>query len=420
MSSGTDSNKMSARPRRKRIWLRVVLIVGGIFMLLMCALVAIPVISPSTGADMADTLRSIVGPEPVAALESISFQIQDVFNRLRYQASGGQPQISFADSPAPAIQASTNVSPSLNISTSVSVESPGIGGVRVVTPTVSPYLNVVDAPSDVTTGWQAFGATVNGNPVMARAVVQPDPTRQYAQAALVRIDLSMIALHVMPGTIEPVAAKGVKPFARPGMIPIAQQTADNLIAAFNGGFKAVHGDYGMMAYGVTIVPPQDNLATIALYSDGSVKLGAWGRDITETNDLIAYRQNCPLLVDEGQINPHVTDESRKEWGYTVKNLDTTWRSGLGISQDGRFLIYATGSSLTVQTLANALQQGGAYYAMQLDINGFYTRFVTYQAAPDPKATGYALVADKLLNQMSGDPALFLHPYNRDFFYITYQ
>ena len=127
-----------------------------------------------------------------------------------------------------------------------------------------------------------------------------------------------------------------------------------------------------------------------------------------------------LLVDEGQINPHVTDENRQEWGYTVKNLDTTWRSGLGISQDGRFLIYAAGNSLTVQTLANALQQGGAYYAMQLDINSFYTRFVTYQAAPDPKASGYPLVANKLLNQMSGDPALFLHPYNRDFFYITYR
>jgi hypothetical protein len=237
---------------------------------------------------------------------------------------------------------------------------------------------------------------------------------------LVRIDLSLIDLHLMPGTIEPVAAKGVKAFARPGIIPIDQQSPDNLIAAFNGGFKAIHGGYGVMANGITILPPKDNLATIGLYSDGSVKLGAWGRDITATSVLIAYRQNCPLLVDEGQVNPHVTDENHKEWGYTVKNLDTTWRSGLGISQDGRFLIYAAGNSLTVQTLANALQQGGAYYAMQLDINGFFTRFVTYDAASNPKAGDYPLVANKLLNQMSGDPALFLHPYNRDFFYITYR
>jgi hypothetical protein len=411
--SDANVSVSNVKPRRKRIWLRVVLIVGAILMLMMCSLVAIPVISPSTGADMADTLRSIVGPEPVAALESLSFHIQDVFNRLRYQASGGQPQISFADSPAPEVHASTNTPTLLTA-------QPSTASAHASAPTVSGYLNVVDAPSNVDTGWQAFGPTVNGKPIMARAVVQPDPTRLYAQAALVRIDLSMIDLHLVPGTIEPVAAKGVKPFARPGIIPIDQQTADNLIAAFNGGFKAIHGGYGMLTNGITIIPPQANMATLGIFSDGSVKIGAWGRDITATNDLIAFRQNCPLLVDEGQVNPHVNDENHKEWGYTVKNLATTWRSGLGVSQDGRFLIYAAGNSLTVQTLANALQQGGAYYAMQLDINGFYTRFVTYQAASNPKVTGYALTANKLLDQMSGDPALFLHPYNRDFFYITYR
>lgn len=403
-----------SQPRRKkRVWLRIIMIGMAILMLMMCALVAIPVISPSAGADMADTLRSIVGPEPVAALESLSFQVQDVFNRFRYQVSS-QPEITFADSPAPSVSTAPKAAATPRASTALNGQPPAA-------PAPAQYFTAVTAPSNIDTGWQAFGPTAsNGNPIMARAVVQPDPTRVYAQAALVRIDLSLIDLNLVPGSVEPVAAKGVKPFPRPGIIPADQQTTDNLIAAFNGGFKAVHGKFGMMVKGITILPPQDNLATIGIYSDGSVKMGAWGRDITNTPDLIAYRQNCPLLVDEGQINPHVTDENRQEWGYTVKNLDTTWRSGLGISQDGRFLIYAAGNSLTVQTLANALQQGGAYYAMQLDINSFYTRFVTYQAAPDPKASGYPLVADKLLNQMSGDPALFLHPYNRDFFYITYR
>jgi hypothetical protein len=55
--------------------------------------------------------------------------------------------------------------------------------------------------------------------------------------------------------------------------------------------------------------------------------------------------------------------------------------------------------------------------MQLDINGFYTRFVTYAPADNAKS-GYPVVASKLVNQMSGDPAQFLHPYDRDFFYIT--
>jgi hypothetical protein len=275
---------------------------------------------------------------------------------------------------------------------------------------------IVDAPPAIPGGWQTFGPSVSGGPVMARGIVQPDPGRPYAQASLVRIDLSRTQLSVVPGTDEPVAAKGVPKFSRPGTIPTGEQTSGNLLAAFNGGFKAVHGGYGMMANGVTILPPLDNIATLAMYRDGTMRLGAWGRDITLTVDLVAYRQNCPLLVDAGAINATVNDGSRKEWGYTVKNLDTTWRSGVGISRDGRFLIYAVGPSLTVESLARALQQGGAYNAMQLDINGFYTRFVTYRPA-DPKSR-YPVTADKLLNAMSASSAQFLTPYDRDFFYLT--
>ena len=233
-----------------------------------------------------------------------------------------------------------------------------------------------------------------------------------------RIDLSQVDVHAVPGTVEPVAVKGAPPLKRPGIIAPPDQSPDSLLAAFNGGFEAVHGGYGVMVDGVTLRPPMDNMATLALFKDGSVQIGAWGRDFTSTDNMVSFRQNCPLLIDSGAINPHVTDESRKEWGYTVKNLDTTWRSGLRLSQDGRFLIYAAGNSLTVQSLAEALRQAGAYNAMQMDINGFYTRFVTYQAPDNPKASGYPVIASKLLNEMSGDPALFLHPYDRDFFYVT--
>ena len=128
----------------------------------------------------------------------------------------------------------------------------------------------ITAPSPVG-GWQPFGTLINNQPVMARTVVNPDPGRPYAQAAVVRIDLSQVDLHAVPGTIEPVAAKGTPPFKRPGDIPVADQSVDSLLAAFNGGFKAIHGGYGMMVDGVTILPPLDNLATLALFKDGSVK-----------------------------------------------------------------------------------------------------------------------------------------------------
>ena len=402
-----------------RRWLWASGIVGIVFCLLTVAmLAALPVLSPGIGAEVADALRAVVGPGPVAEVESISFKLQDVANQVRYRLTGGQPQMTWTtvgqlestptpepDTSAPGPDTSMPKPPKGQASTSHSAQAER--------PT--PVLSVVDTPPSIEGGWQAFGPSVAGFLAMARASVKPDPTRPYAQAALVRIDLSRTQLGVVPGTVEPVAAKGVPSFPRPGDISASDQA--KLLAAFNGGFKAVHGGYGMMVDGITLLPPKDGIATLAIYRDGSVRLGAWGRDITSTLDMVAFRQNCPLLLDAGQINPSVNDGSRKEWGYTVKNLDTTWRSGLGISRDGRFLIYAAGNSLTVESLGRALQEAGAYYAMQLDINGFYTRFVTY-APSDAANSKYPVKADKLLKEMTASPTQFLTPYDRDFFYVT--
>jgi Phosphodiester glycosidase len=419
----TQSANQSPKPRRRR-WPRIIFVIGLFVVLLLGGLVAIPVLSPATGAALADDLRAIFGPEFVAQLESASFRIQDTVNRARYQASGGQSQLNWDQNTVTTtlqIKRPTKTAPTAAPKTTGN--KPGITVtlqptlVATLQPLAQADYTVVTAPSPANLEWQLYGPLVNGEPVMARSFVQPDPDRPYAQAAVVRIDLSQIQLHLMPGTVEPVAAKPIPGFRRPGTIPAADQSPDALLAAFNGGFKAVHGHYGMMVDGTTLITPTDGLATIALQNDGTLQIGEWGRDITTTDNLVWYRQNCPLLVDEGQINPHVDDENRKEWGYTVKNLDTTWRSGVGITQDGQYLIYAAGNSLTVRSLAQALQQAGAYYAMQTDIDGFYTRFVTYRPNDNSKAT-YPLVADKLLKEMSGDPELFLHPYDRDFFYVT--
>jgi len=73
-----------------------------------------------------------------------------------------------------------------------------------------------------------------------------------------------------------------------------------------------------------------------------------------------------------------------------------------------------GDGLTVPTLAQALVDAGADRGMQLDINSYWTRFVTY-ATPNAKSTP---VATKLLDGMLGDAHQFLAPDTRDFFYLT--
>jgi hypothetical protein len=341
---------------------------------LLIGLVAIPIISPDLGATVADGLRSIVGPEPVAALESLSFRLKDTLKQIGYQASGTTSPVTWSDTAA----------------------APTVEG-----------------------GWQAFGPMSHNQPVMARTSVKPDPDRPYAGAALVRIDLAQVELHILPGVSEPEAVPGVPSFPRPGHISAEVQASGKLLAAFNGGFKAVNGHYGMMTdQGVVLQPPLDGIATLAFYRDGRLRLGEWGRDITASADLVAYRQNCPLLLDAGQIAASVREGNQRDWGVTIQNAAATWRSGLGLSRDGRFLIYAAGDSLTVESLARALQLGGADFAMQLDINSLYTRFVTYRPA-DVQTSKYPVVAQKLLDQMPGlGQTVFLSPYDRDFFYIT--
>ncbi len=428
------SSSQDKRPKRRLLIVSLVLAAS-----VLLALGLLPFVSPDVSAAVADRLRTWLGPQPVAELESISFQMQDWMNQLRYRAGYAQPQLSWEPTSAPptppAQQAEAAISPTAvdtptpadNGSTSLLTPAPEATPTDVpatATPTSTPEtagrlpganlaFNPSPTPSPSQGTWQSFGSSPAESQVLARTVLYPDPARPYSQAAIVRMDLTRTTLHLVPGTVDPIAAPGTAPFPRPGIIPLNVQSSGTLLAAFNGGFKAINGAYGMFANGATILPPQKGLATVAIYSDGSVKMGAWGRDLTQTPNLVAFRQNCPLLVDAGSLNPDVANENPREWGYTIRNSDVTWRSGLGLSADGHTLYYVVGASLTVETLARALQTAGAYYAMQLDINPVWTRFVTYRSlAPN------RLLADKLLSQMAGTTSQFLSPDNRDFFYLT--
>ncbi len=157
---------------------------------------------------------------------------------------------------------------------------------------------------------------------------------------------------------------------------------------------------------------------MALYRDGQVSVGAWGTEITQTPDLIAFRQNCPLLIEAGQVNRALYRDNHYAWG-TTGNTDITWRTGLGITSDGQYLIYAVGNGTTAATLAESLQKAGSYYAMQLDIHQYYAHFETYQPNTDPNTSPtFQLTADRLLLEMTDNPQQYLTPNPRDFFYLT--
>jgi phosphodiester glycosidase len=365
-------------------------------LLLIASLVVVPAASPAIGAQLADLLRALVGPRPVTELESLSNHLRDEVNRYRFGGNRPQPQISWSASGQ-----TLNRNPSAS---SVPTVLPG----KVAAGPLVPATNVVTAAPHI--GWQAYGPAPHGIPLLARAIVMVDPQRSYAGVALVRIDLSQLKLHIMPGFVEPAHPSGIGRII-PNLGTVSPSDLSNLVAAFNGGFKSVHGHYGMMVNGLTLLKPINDMATVALYWNGDVQIGAWNRDILPSPDLIAYRQNCPPLIEAGQLNPALNTDASKAWGFT-NNTDITWRTGLGITQDRRYLIYAVGNGTNVAFLAEALQKAGTYMAMQLDINQYYAQFVTYAHVNNQ------LAGERLLTQMTVNPKLFLTPTIRDFFYLT--
>ncbi|MEO8969984.1 MAG: phosphodiester glycosidase family protein, partial [Ktedonobacteraceae bacterium] len=347
------------------------------------------------GAWLADAMRTVLGPTITARVESWYLGFSDTTHNIQYQLGGQHVNAPWSvgtlpPTPVPPPTWSTlKPMPLAHIS---SVVTPGIAGEGI-------WYTQEQAPTPY-----------NYLPLDAKAFVRPDPSHPYAIVTMLQFDMRFISLHMVAGTVEPGGAIG---HDGTGVIPSADQQSNALLAAFNGGFKYADGQYGMMANGVVYVPPQNGVATIAVTKEGKIMLGGWGTDprFTSANhDLVAWRQNAALLINNGVLNPLTSDGSA--WGGTILNSAYTWRSGLGITASGT-LIYAAGDYLTALTLGQAMKAAGVVMAMQTDINPFWVRAFLYS-----RNSGGAYNIVKLNPAMQGTGTEYLYGNERDFFYLT--
>ncbi len=257
--------------------------------------------------------------------------------------------------------------------------------------------------------WSPYLHSPDGQAVAYRTVLLADPRRPYSTTTIVAFDLRATRLHFVLGTVEPLPATPEP--ARTGAIPPGDLRPGVLLSAFNGGFKARPGYYGAMADGIVALPAIHGLATVAIYTDGHVCIGEWGKDILDSPDLAAWRQNGALLIQAGQINP-ATTVTTDVWGLTKKGEAITWRSALGLSADARTLYYAAGQQLDVSMLTRTMAHTGAAAALQLDVNDGWVHFTAI------RGTGASLTAVPLLPAMNWDVDRYLRHYDRDFFYVT--
>lgn len=403
-------------------------IVSALFFLVLAGLYASVSIWPGVGAQGADLLRRLVGDEAVARVEGLVFQVQDRLHQWEY-SRGAKPDAPWAvaepASPARALLPTVTSSPAVEIADTPALQSPVEN--QAPSPTQAPTATSVPPPSATPTWvppavtvsgsltgegqWSPYIQDASGKVVSYRAFLQPDPDRPYALAAVVAFDLTATRLHYIIGTDEPISEVKVD---RPGTIPAADKQPGVLLAVFNGGFKARHGRFGVMVNDTVVIPPRDGLGTLVIYRDGTVRIREWGSDITSSPDILVWRQNGPLIIQNGKINPRTAENSTWDWGSTVdgEGVIPTWRSALGISSDGKNLYYVAGKDLTIPALAQALVSIGASEAIQLDINNYWVHFGTISFE------GGKPVTLPLFTEMNDNVNRYLDAYSRDFFYVT--
>jgi hypothetical protein len=121
------------------------------------------------------------------------------------------------------------------------------------------------------------------------------------------------------------------------------------------------------------------------------------------------RQNLHMIVSHGKIPATVDYNVEGAWGATLGGGYYVWRSGIGITSDGR-VIFAYGPALNVRELAELLRRAGAVTAMELDINPDWMSYMYYLPKHHPADPAPV----NLLPTQIQPPDRYYAPASRDF------
>jgi hypothetical protein len=218
--------------------------------------------------------------------------------------------------------------------------------------------------------------TVQGQPAMFGTYLRPDRVHTSYVAGIVLLDQRLVRFQLRPGAEDPGPGNWkAKPYVPAG-------TRTGLLATFNGGFKLNTAGGGFYLNGTSRGALTSGAASVVYYRNGTIRIGAWGSEIRMSAAVTGVRQNLRLIVDHGRIPTSVIQDVLGSWGATLGGGYYVWRSGLGVTSDGK-VIFVYGPALDVRTLADLLRRAGAVEALQLDINPFWMSFEYYQAHGHP-------------------------------------
>lgn len=360
-----------------------------------------------------DTVRAVpwIGPAPIAWLEEKTFALRDTLKQTAFKVTSGGDDALATNEPAPIApsvldgsQAGADVGhwPPASFRSMWKTPEPGEGEWEAPK---QPWVKKIPVAAGAEAAPSAF----------YRTFVRPDEERPYAKVLLVAMDMRQLDLEMEAGNEDP------KPLTGPpgaGRIPRDPAVYTRIAAAFNGGFKTEHGNYGMMLKKRVLLPPVAGAATVVVTKDGRVGMGSWGtnKDVggiadLESADILSFRQNLDPLLDNDKVNPL----GRAQWGFTLPGTSMqTERSGICVNGAGH-LMYAWGDDVSATTLGKAMKMAGCIYGMHLDMNPHHTGFI-FTNITELKGRNYK--SELLSTQMEIDTARYIEYAPKDFFYLT--
>jgi hypothetical protein len=358
-----------------------------------------------------DTVRAVswIGPAPIAWLEEKAFATRDALKQALFKVRSGDDAraLSTEEIPPAAVldgsQASLDLGhwPPPPIRSMWKTTEPGEGEWKVPK---QPWVKHLPAPP-------------NGEPPPSpfyETFVRPDEERPYAKVLLVAMDMRQLDVGMEAGSEDP------KPLTGPpgtGRIPRDPAICQRVAAAFNGGFKTEHGNYGMMLNKRVLLPPVPGAATVILTRDRRVGMGSWGKDTAvggihdvEAAEIQSFRQNLDPLVDNDKVNPL----GRGQWGFVLPGTSMqTERSGICVTNAGH-MMYAWGDDTSATSLGKAMKMAGCVYGMHLDMNPHHTGFM-YTNITEFKGKQYR--SELLTKEMEIDTDRYLLYAPKDFFFM---
>jgi hypothetical protein len=223
--------------------------------------------------------------------------------------------------------------------------------------------------------WRVLG-TARHQPAVLGTYLREDQVHTSYVAGIASLDQRLVRFQLRPGAADPGPGNWkAQPYVPAG-------SRGGLVATFNGGFKLDASGGGFYLNGTSHGSLVPGAASVVYHRDGTISIGAWGSEARMTPDVAGVRQNLRLIVDHGKVPAAVNQNVLSSWGATLGGGYYVWRSGLGVTRDGR-VVYAYGPALDVRTLAGLLARAWAVEALQLDINPYWTSFEYYQARGHP-------------------------------------